>query len=565
MAILSTTGFVFTAGIGLAQNRMEQPARSHAQYSPQPSTDSSSFLPASPWSRQVSYEQESLEVQSNDQRRLAIRPPARSDHPQNSTRETSTSKPAAIQWGPIQSVDSDDGTRNSSVVSRTNRAAEEPASRFSLTALRTADNLTQDGLVLTEDVPPIDLGASVQKREVVEPSMRSDASEGFFLGDPSPAASRPQEMSTPAEMSAAWPTQDMLTAEQKLLASRLLSMGERSAEQQAERMRIAEKQSSALQAAGPESTFTEPGFLESPVGWKAIRQELANHLETCDSLLRRGATHSARAEVLVGLRKLFRAMDLHRGVTHSETSFEAALTAMREEADFHNLKLSRSVASIVAMHTTPALKNRALDSVTTELACQHYRAFARYQMLQAADGHLFAADLLYALGKTLEKDAEQNSDRAQQLRSQAVICYQSAIKLRPNQHHAANQLGYALIHLDRIEEAYDALRWSIEAKPNAQAWTNLAEIYRRRGATSEAQYAVQQAMALGGDQGSDQIDVTQVDPATFARYSPALNANGTAVTTTAAQPAGHTAGTTPPIMTSPSAGKSGNFFTKMFR
>jgi tetratricopeptide (TPR) repeat protein len=549
---------------------MEQPARSQAEYSSQPAyssqptTDSSSFLPASPWSRQVGYEQQSLDLQPNHQRRLAIRPPVRSGHPENGIRETSTSKPAAILWGPIQSVSSDDSARNSGVVSRTNGATQEPPSRFSFTASRTADNPVQEGLILTEDAPRIELGTSVQRREVVDSFVRSDASEGLYRGDP-PAESRSRAIPKPAEMNASWPTQEMLAAEQKLLASKLLSLAERSAEQQAERMRIAEKQSSALQAARPESTFTEPGFLESPVGWKAIRQELANHLENCDSLLRRGATHSARAEVLAGLRKLFRAMDLHRGVTYSETCFEAALTAMREESDFHNLKMSRSVASIVAMHTTPALKNRVLDSVTTELACQHYRAFARYQMLQAADGHLFAADLFYALGKTLEKDAEQNSDRAQQLRSQAVICYQSAIQLRPNQHHAANQLGYALIHLDRLEEAYDALRWSIESKPNAQAWTNLAEIYRRRGATSEAQYAVQQAMALAGDQGSDPIDVIQVDPATFARYSPALNANGTAVTTTAAQLAGHTAGTTPPIMTSPPAGKSGNFFTKMFR
>ena len=318
-------------------------------------------------------------------------------------------------------------------------------------------------------------------------------------------------------------------------------------------MRVAQMQSHELQSVPLEPAYSEPRLLESPVGWKAVRQELAKHLETCDSLLKRGATHSARAEVLVGLRKLFRIMDLHRGATHSETCFEAALTAMREESDFHNLQMNRSVSSIVAMHTTPALKNRPLESVTTELACQHYRAYARFQMAQAADGHLYAADLLYALGKTLEKDAELNSDRAQQLRSQAVICYQTAIQLRPNQHHASNQLGYALIHLDRIEEAYDALRSSIEAKPNAPAWTNLAEIYRRRGAETEANYAVQQAMALGGGQPSEKLDITQVDPAVFAKFSPAHNANSSATPATSQGPP------------NPQTAKAGNFFTKMFR
>ncbi len=59
-------------------------------------------------------------------------------------------------------------------------------------------------------------------------------------------------------------------------------------------------QSHELQSVPLEPVYAGACLLESPVGWKGDSRELAKHLESCDSLLRRGATHSARAEVLVG-------------------------------------------------------------------------------------------------------------------------------------------------------------------------------------------------------------------------------------------------------------------------
>ncbi len=269
-----------------------------------------------------------------------------------------------------------------------------------------------------------------------------------------------------------------------------------------------------------------PEALESLPGWQAVEHELKQRLERCDSLLRRGAVLSAREEASQGLLRLYRTMDLHRGSMFSEAAFEKAITALREEADFQKSLGGRQgsgVQSIVDTHSTEALKGRPLDTTSPELAAMHYRWFARYQLVSASDGHPWAADLLYAYGKTLEKDAELNPARSNMFRNQAVVCYQAAMQIAPSQSEVANQLGFALIHLDRMEDAYTALAASIQHKPNANAWNNMAEVFRRRGSLADAEYAVQQATALSSavpKYTPDNPEITEVDPAVFAKYSP---------------------------------------------
>ena len=269
-----------------------------------------------------------------------------------------------------------------------------------------------------------------------------------------------------------------------------------------------------------------PEALESLPGFESVKRELKQRLDKCDSLLKRGAVLSAREEASQGLLRLYRTMDLHRGSLYSEPAYEKAMTAIREEADFHKSLRGRqgtSVQEVVDTHSTEALKNRPLESTSPEMAAMHYRWYARYQLVLASDGHPWAADLLYAYGKTLEKDAELDLTRANMFRNQAVVFYQAATQVAPNQSQAASQLGYALIHLDRIDDAYNALVVSIQNNPNANAWFNLAEVYRRTGKVAEAEYAVQQATALSSGESrysQENPEVIEVDPAVFAKYSP---------------------------------------------
>ncbi len=295
---------------------------------------------------------------------------------------------------------------------------------------------------------------------------------------------------------------------------------------QMKRMALAQRVHHELVSNPAIASANAPEALESLPGWQAVEHELKQRLERCDSLLRRGAVLSAREEASQGLLRLFRTMDLHRGSLFSEVAFEKAITALREEADFQkNIggRQGSGVQSIVDTHSTEALKARPLDTTSPELAAMHYRWFARYQLVSASDGHPWAADLLYAYGKTLEKDAELNPARSNMFRSQAVVCYQAAMQIAPTQSEVANQLGFALIHLDRMEDAYTALAASIQHQPNANAWNNLAEVFRRRGSLADADHAVQQATALSSavpKYTSDNPEITEVDPAVFAKYSP---------------------------------------------
>ncbi len=295
-------------------------------------------------------------------------------------------------------------------------------------------------------------------------------------------------------------------------------------ESQMKRLALAQRVSHELLSTQPVAYARAPEALESLPGWQSVKRELHLRLERCDSLLKRGVVLSAREEASQGLLRLYRTMDMESGNLISEPAFEKAMIALREEGDFQRVLVSRSgVQAIVDTHTTEALKGRPLDTTSPEMAASHYRWYARYQLIAASKGHPWAADLLYAFGKTLEKDAELNPVRANLFRNQAVVCYQAAMQIAPTQSDVANQLGFALIHLDRMDDAYNALTASLQQKPTANAWNNLAEIFRQRGATADAEYAVQQAAALNNGSpiySSEHPEITEVDPAVFAKYSP---------------------------------------------
>lgn len=319
---------------------------------------------------------------------------------------------------------------------------------------------------------------------------------------------------------------------------------------------------SSVSATGASFSAPPPLPLERPAGWGALEGELRSALEQCDQLLRRGAVHSARDEVILGLRKLTRTMDSIRGAYVSEPALDKALNALREELDFLRVGNGVTVDSIVATHSTEALKSRPLDMVSPTIASQHYRSYARYQLLVGADEHPWAADLLYALGKTFEKESEGNAIAATSLRSQAVICYQAAIQLKSNHAEASNQLGHTLLLLDRVDEALAVLNNAVQINPSSASWSNLAEAYKRSGAHQQAVIAATKAnewqRASRPAYSRSNPEVVEISPEEFARYSPAQNSYiaSTPSSTVTPQPATPQRAA-PPVQ---SAGRFSNLF-----
>jgi tetratricopeptide (TPR) repeat protein len=291
------------------------------------------------------------------------------------------------------------------------------------------------------------------------------------------------------------------------------------------RQRLATQLSRELLADSLRPLADAPTAIEPPTGWKNIESELRERLARSRELLRRQAILSAREEVLAGLRGLTRAIDLRTSAYSSEPALNRALMALDEELDFHqSLRQpthSISTRQIVARHETPALKGVELEDVSPELAAQHYRTYAREQFQLAAQEHPWAADLFFALGKTYECQASDAQPDSRVWRHQAMTCYIAALDVSPEHAEGAQQLGYVLMLLDRLEEAETALQLAIAKKPTLTAWDNLAEVYRRRGDPQQASLAANQANALRtSSSGSTIPDVVSLDPRAFAGISP---------------------------------------------
>lgn len=327
-------------------------------------------------------------------------------------------------------------------------------------------------------------------------------------------------------------------------------------EQLKSRRELAEKVSNDILSTSPPSNSSSIRPLESPAGWSSVEQDLRVHMEKCEQLLRRNAIHSGREEIVMGMRRLTRMLDALTGMPKCEPALDSALTAMREESEFQHAEGIVSIQDLVASHSTPSLKNVNLKDVTAETASQHYRHYARQQFVLSSEQHPWAADLLYAYGKTLEKEADATFESSIRLRSQAVICYQAALQIRQGHPSASSQLGYSLLKLDRIDEAEQILSFAVQQSPNSSNWSNLAEVLRRRGAMQQSQYALAQASHYSPQTSQytpDNPEVTQVNAAEFARYSPALNA--TAPVSTSVQQSAKPA---EPV-------KSANIFSNLFR
>lgn len=293
-------------------------------------------------------------------------------------------------------------------------------------------------------------------------------------------------------------------------------------EEQLRREKIAEQVSKQLLTSN-RSSATPPKAIESPRGWKAVEEDLRFRLKNCDDLLRRGATQSAREEVLIGLNSLCRAIDVRKGASQSESSLQSALTAFEEEKDFYRDRSSG--AADVSGHQTPVLRSKQTINLSPIVASQHYRAYAKQQLIATSQGHPWAAELYYALGRTLESESESSQEFSYMLREQAIACYQAALAVDRNHADAANQLGYSLLRVDRPQEAEAALTASLAITPTAQAWKNLAEVYRRTGDVNRNQFAVEQAMVLDNQSvrmmnGQPMPPVLEMSAEQFAQISP---------------------------------------------
>ncbi len=240
--------------------------------------------------------------------------------------------------------------------------------------------------------------------------------------------------------------------------------------------------------------------IESPQGWQSIQTRLSEHVAKCECLLRRGAFCSAREEAEMASMLLFRHIDLHDNLFRCEPAMQAANQALREAEDFVVAMRSTadgdSLRRLVDAHKTPVLKNNNLSDMSPLAAAQHYRQFAESQLTEAAQGHPWASELLYTVGRTYQAEADAASNNIDVLRMKALAYYRASRVTMPTNAIACNQLGYLLLQMDRNEEAREALVAAVELKKDEAFLSNLAEASRRLGDMKTVTWANQSVAAI---------------------------------------------------------------------
>jgi tetratricopeptide (TPR) repeat protein len=240
--------------------------------------------------------------------------------------------------------------------------------------------------------------------------------------------------------------------------------------------------------------------IESPQGWQAIGARLSQHVRKCESLLGRGAFCSAREEAEMASMLLYRHIDLHDNSFRCEPAVQSANQTLREVDDFlvtlRSTNDGDSIRRLVDAHATPVLKDKNLSGMSPLTAAQHYLHYAEAQLVAAAQGHPWASELLYTVGRTYQAEADSNSARVDTLRMKALAYYRAARITLPSNAIACNQLGYLLLQMDRNTEAREALIAAVTLKLEEASLSNLAEASRRLGDSQTVAWATQTVAAI---------------------------------------------------------------------
>jgi len=289
----------------------------------------------------------------------------------------------------------------------------------------------------------------------------------------------------------------------------------------------------------PRTQSPEQGasLFEMPHGGPAARsRELELIAREADTHTRRGfelagrkAYFSARAEFVMALRLLAQGLDdEHQTRTHSR-ALAAGWTALKEADDFiptgSRLEADLDLASIIGAHRTPVLKDAPVESLTPLACLQCYFTFAQEQLAACVGNEVAGSMALHALGNLHRALANKRSDTVRAASAKAVVFYQAALLVSPENYMASNELGVLLARGGRYEEARLALEHSLSNYQHSAGWYNLSVVYRRLGRTDLARAAYRRHQAIcqqqtGGRKRpspASRQQVEWVDPETFAR------------------------------------------------
>ena len=169
----------------------------------------------------------------------------------------------------------------------------------------------------------------------------------------------------------------------------------------------------------------------------------------------RGAYYAARSEFIAALRLVAQGLDTDRQTTVHGKCLAAGLTALKEAEDFiprgSMVEANLDIPALVASHVTPALKDADNGQTTSLSALKSYLTYAQDQFALAADGELAGSMALRALGKLHDEMAKRQDAEIQAAVPKAIVFYQAALLVTPQNYMAANDLGVMFARARQFE------------------------------------------------------------------------------------------------------------------
>jgi tetratricopeptide (TPR) repeat protein len=266
----------------------------------------------------------------------------------------------------------------------------------------------------------------------------------------------------------------------------------------------------------------------------AVHQQADATVTRAFGLAELGALYAARAEFMVALETITRALDTQFSDARYSQALAAAQKSLREAEDFlprqGKGRPPADLSALVARHHTPVLKRQSLEKFTAVSAAQQYFAYAQLQMAAACGNAPAASRALYGIGKIHMALAEESPPAERMNGPKAMAYHHAALLVDSRNSLAANELGVLLARLGQLIEARATLIRAASIGPRPETWHNLAVVHQRLGewelarlASMEHERARSQAISSSPPSApAAQPSIQWVAPQAFAEASPAM-------------------------------------------
>lgn len=246
----------------------------------------------------------------------------------------------------------------------------------------------------------------------------------------------------------------------------------------------------------------------------AIVQTFLQKVHYANSLARRGAVSSAKAELFLAMRLLAEAIDQLKNTQLHSSSLKAALTALEEMEDFSSWGHDLSV--FVDGHSTEVLKNADLSQVSVNDARFAYLNLVEEKLLDSCQRLSIAAEAFRSLGKVYSMVDHFASDQAEMTAAKSMLMFKLATTVNSRDAAAANDLAVMYAKYNHLAEAKKLLVGSLQVRNESSTWSNLAKVHQALGEGFLAKQAMNEArMAASKNQQTQRVLWT--NPANFNR------------------------------------------------